>query len=680
MGQMENDDQQLRRIMERLADSIDEMTDEEILAEEREAGRDPQEEAQRTRAIFRSVIDKEEKLNLRAVKHYPLGVLDRVGSRSLSKKRRFSARFKAPASPSDIRRMERWLATARMFLAIAALVAIWMDPVNQGYSPWVYWLLGLYMIHGVVVMWLLRYRNESTKAFRMLVHTADIAWPALASLFATGAQSPFFLIFMFALVAAAYRWGWRETFGTALAIVSLLWIESVAVKLKLVVWLDQVLAKHGLPLLNVHVPDLEPKRLLTLSAYLVVMGLLLGYLAEQEKQLRAERAVIARVSGQARVEEGLAGTLKNILAEVLSVYGAQRALVASQETNSHRVFVGEVQSNGSGSSDLRWLESLPSDRETFLFESEADSALAMRRNGGFQMLGLDTDGARLRSLALNGMTSLAASQPFENAIFTSFVFGREWWGRIFLLEPHLGRDHEEELRFLQELVRQVGPAVYNVYLLRRLRQRAGAVERARVARELHDGAVQSLIAMEMQVDVLRRESESRDGALTPELGRIQGLLREEVLKLRELMQQMKSLNVDSATLFRYLEESVERFQRETGITARFVSEIERVEIPQRTCQELVHIVLEGLVNVRKHSGARQAMVRMDKRNGCLRITLEDDGNGFPFEGRYSQAELEAMGKGPLVIRERVKLIGGELTVQSDPNGGSRLEVIVPARA
>ena len=106
----------------------------------------------------------------------------------------------------------------------------------------------------------------------------------------------------------------------------------------------------------------------------------------------------------------------------------------------------------------------------------------------------------------------------------------------------------EELRFLQELVRQIGPAVYNVYLLRRLRLRAGALERARFARELHDGAVQSLIAVEMQVDVLRRQSATRAEVVPEELGRIQGLLREEVLKLRELMQQMKSLDVDSRKL------------------------------------------------------------------------------------------------------------------------------------
>src|SRR5207249_9272590 len=67
--------------------------------------------------------------------------------------------------------------------------------------------------------------------------------------------------------------------------------------------------------------------------------------------------------------------------------------------------------------------------------------------------------------------------------------------------------------------------------------------------------LQSLIAMEMQVDVLRRTSD-KSVSITDELGRIQGLLREEVLKLRELMQQMKSLDVDSRRLLRSEERRV----------------------------------------------------------------------------------------------------------------------------
>jgi len=57
--------------------------------------------------------------------------------------------------------------------------------------------------------------------------------------------------------------------------------------------------------------------------------------------------------------------------------------------------------------------------------------------------------------------------------------------------------------------------------------------------------------------------------------------------------------------------------------------------------------------------------------------MEDDGKGFPFSGRITQEELERMGKGPMIIKERVRLIAGTLTVESSPGTGSRLEIKVP---
>jgi len=57
--------------------------------------------------------------------------------------------------------------------------------------------------------------------------------------------------------------------------------------------------------------------------------------------------------------------------------------------------------------------------------------------------------------------------------------------------------------------------------------------------------------------------------------------------------------------------------------------------------------------------------------------IEDDGRGFPFSGRLSQADLDALGKGPLVIKERVRVIAGELTIESNPGHGARVEVRIP---
>jgi signal transduction histidine kinase len=589
------------------------------------------------------------------------------------------SRLRAPIIPGEVRRIERWLASARVFLAISALVALWMDPSELSYSIWAYGILGLYIVHGVVVMLLLKFRKESTPSFRFMVHASDIVWPVLVILFASGQGGPFLLFFVFVLGASAYRWGLWETFGTALATVILLWVESFAIQHKVPDWLDGVLSRHGMYPLAVRSSQFEPKHLFMLSAYLLVMGLLLGYLAEQQKRLRAERAIIARVLGRVRVEAGLTGTLQDILGELLNMYGAPHSMIASQETNKYRVFVGDLKTVPGGLGQLSWLESLPTDRETYLYESPADASLLVRNGDNHQVISLDRNGQRLRQSNAESFVPLVKQYSFTSLLAVSFLFGQEWWGRIFLFDPVLSGDREEELRFVQELVRQVGPAVYNVYLLRRLRQRAGAVERARVARELHDGAVQSLIAMEMQVDVVRRQSAAQSLPVTAELGRIQGLLREEVLKLRELMQQLKSLEVDSSNFLRFLEDTVERFQRETGIGTRFVSEVDEVHMSQRVCRELVRIVQEALVNVRKHSGAREALVRFGVDASNWLLVIEDNGRGFPFAGRFSQADLEEMGKGPMVIRERVRLIEGELTIESNPGRGARLEVRVPQR-
>lgn len=551
-----------------------------------------------------------------------------------------------------------------------------MDPTQLGNSPAAYGLLGFYMGNSILVLMLLRRRKASTARFRVLVHAADIVWPAFISVFGDGPRSPFILFFVFVLTAAAYRWGLWETLSTALAEVVLLWTESFL--------LFHVLVTSGGRLhwwifsgLQINTTEFEPKRLFMLSVYLLVMGLLLGYLAEQQKHLRAEKAAVTRMLAKVRVDAGLTGTLQQIGQEVVTMYGAARLLLASQEIHSHRTFLGELRNEGEELSDFVWLESRPQDARTYLEDFPGEAFYAVNERDRMSVIALDREGNPVPSPSTEPLVRLRERQPFRSLLAISFVFGGEWRGRVFVFDPSWRGETQEELRFLLDLFRQVGPAVYNVYLLHRLRRRAGAAERARFARELHDGAVQSLIAVEMQVDVLRRQAESTPAVVGGELGRIQGLLREEVLKLRELMQQMKSIDVDSRRLLNLVNDAVERFERETGISARFVTDIEKLEMPDKVCRELLRIVQEGLVNVRKHSKARHALVRLSSSDSQWSLTLEDDGKGFPFSGRLTQDELDSMGKGPMIIKERVRLIAGALTVESNPGLGTRLEIKVP---
>jgi signal transduction histidine kinase len=591
-------------------------------------------------------------------------------------------RFRAPLSASEIRRTERWLATARVALTVAALVTMVMEPGRGSvYSRWLLWLLIVYLTHATVVMLLVRARRQSTFSFRLVVHAADILWPVLISMFAPAQRGPFFLFFVFVMAEAAYRWGLWETVSTAVAAVALLWIEYLAMRAGLEAAIRHSLAPLHLPA-AVSFQELNAEQLIMTSVYLLVLGFLLGYMSQNQKKVRAERAVIIRVLSSTRVEAGLTGTMQQILGEMMSIYGARRVLSASQESNSYRVFLAEMnRAPDGGPGDVRWREAAPENASAYLFETPAEAIYAERNDNRLPAVFLDREGHLLRESggkAVDGkfLEPLARVEAFESVISVAFLFGKEWSGRVFLFDPKRMGDPEEELRFLQEFAQQVGPAIYNVYLMRRLRERAGAVERARFARELHDGAIQSLIAVEMQLDVLRRQS-GQAPVVNAELTRIQKLLREEVLKLRELMQAMKSFEVDSDRLLGFITDMVERFQRETGVSAQFVSELGHVELPQKVCRELARIVQESLVNVRKHSGAHHVLVRLAQRTDSLRLTVEDDGRGFPFSGRMSEAELAISGKGPAVIRERVRLLAGELTIESNPGQGARLEVRIP---
>ena len=579
-------------------------------------------------------------------------------------------------APEEVHRIERWLATARVFLAMSALVAVWINP-REVRSAWAYALLTFYITHGAAIIFLLRSWTDSSLTFRVVVHAADVFWPALISLTTSSQSYSFFLFFFFVIVAAAYRWGVWETVLTSVAAASMLWLQSLVLRLGAVGSVDRWLSDHNLPVFLEDVGAFDPKRLFMRSVYLVVIGVLLGYLAEQQKKLRAEKDEAGRMLGMVRMDTGLAFNLSLILGEMMRLYRARGCLLASRESGGPKISFAKIEMRRD-TPHLEWLDPGPSGADTYLFASPVTVFHAKtepRRKGEYRGIGLTKHGMISPIPDDVLLERISAQHSFGQLLAVSFSSGADLSGRIFFLDPELSSNSEEDLRFLQDFVRQIGPAVYNVYLVRRLRRRAGALERARLVRELHDGAVQSLIGVEMQMDVLRR-SHPVSVSLDAELERIQQLLREEVLKLRELMQEMKSVDIDARRLPSFLHDAVDRFQRETGIRARFVMDDQELILPQPVCRELARITQEALVNVRKHSGAAHVLVQLLESKGSWELIVEDDGTGFPFAGRLSHLDLESAPHAPAIIRERVRLIEGHLTIESRPGRGSRVEIRV----
>jgi len=154
---------------------------------------------------------------------------------------------------------------------------------------------------------------------------------------------------------------------------------------------------------------------------------------------------------------------------------------------------------------------------------------------------------------------------------------------------------------------------------------------------------------------------------------IQKLLRQEILNVRDLMEQLRPHPDDARHLGERLTELADRFHRETGIDVRFRSNVDHFDLPAELCHELTRIVQEALINIRKHSGAGNVLLSLHVDEAAWKLIIADDGRGFGFVGTASHAELAAGRIGPRTIRERVEVIGATLQMRSGPDG-ARLEI------
>ena len=577
---------------------------------------------------------------------------------------RLIPRLHTPGIAHEVKRNELVLAAARVFVAVELIFALRLDsrlplrhpgPLNI--------VAACYLAYSVILLLLIQSGRGPEPGFCWSAHTFDVLWPAVLC----AAHAPFVVALLFVLTAAAYRWGLKETqvsAGLSFAFLLAAWALTSFGERNVWRWLQE---------------GLRFDRLASQAVCLVLLSVLFGYLGYREKQLRKRRLVIGRIIAAAQPEVGLQRSVETTLRALVQVFSAKRVMLALQQHPTARVFLWEAERVGKPQeATVKSSEATASQRQEFFFSVPGHQWCAIRSRRARQgkrdcSLILDREGARLHHGSCSFPEALL-TQHRSSVMGVSFTLQDGWSGCLFLLDPGADSQTETELRFFQELVREVAPAIHSVYLLRRLRSRAKAAERARVARELHDGVIQSVIAAGMEIGSLRRKVMSDPSRVAEDLACLENRLHQEVRNLRETMHQLGPLDLDPRKLLSSLADVVTMFQFETGIAASFDSEVEEVSLPPRVCREIGRIVREALFNVRKHSGARHVLVRLSSQPGLSKLIIEDDGRGFEFSGRLSLAELDALGEGPRVIKERVRSIGAELAIESVPGHRARLEI------
>jgi len=558
---------------------------------------------------------------------------------------------------------ERILSTARVVLALTSVLAFQYNSSRFQYPNLINALLLLYCAHSLALMGTLWFRTKSEFRSSALVHTTDLLWPTVISLVTNGPSSPFFLYFVFAILAAAFRWGLRESLLTVVGALAAMTA-------------DAKILTFG-PMARLFESHFDANLFVVRAVYMVILAFLVGSLAESEKQRRTEALSIAQISSEVRVDAGLKGTLQAVLHQVLNLFGARQLVLVAGDPGSLRANLWRVERLESGDVVFSWGHLDPDEWRRYTFELPAPEAAAWLRRNDRSAILLDREGNRVRGTRSLLPAGFAPQHSFDLLLSIGIPSMPDISARLFLFDPKLGGRAEEQLRFLQYLTHQISPAVYNVYILRRLRSRAASVERGRVARELHDGMVQSLHAIAFRLYALRTSSRVLSRECEQELLDIQELVQNETTSLRTLIHQLKPVDFDPRHLVDFLAGVIERYRYETGIEAKFVCDVADVTLRPQACREVAGIVQEALANVLKHSGAGNVLVRLSAEAGIWILSIEDDGRGFAFSGKLSQAELEKIRGGPLVIKDRVRSLGGELTIESKPGQGARLVITFP---
>jgi signal transduction histidine kinase len=228
----------------------------------------------------------------------------------------------------------------------------------------------------------------------------------------------------------------------------------------------------------------------------------------------------------------------------------------------------------------------------------------------------------------------------------------------------LAAERRDEVRALHRAnVELVGLRVAEV-------ARATAEERARLAREIHDGMSQELWFAKLKQGRLANVA----GLPEEARGLVEEVARAIESALAEARQAIMALRpAEGATFAQVVERYVEDFSDRFGIPAYCRCDAAAERLPSRSQAELLRIVQESLNNARKHADATRVRVEVETTPSGLRLTVTDNGHGFEPDAARSGYGLQSM-------RERAGIIGATLAIDSRPRDGTRVIVEIPMGA
>jgi signal transduction histidine kinase len=292
-----------------------------------------------------------------------------------------------------------------------------------------------------------------------------------------------------------------------------------------------------------------------------------------------------------------------------------------------------------------------------------------------------SDAADGRTLLLPDTSSLhprlrgvIADGPLASAAFrTENLSGRVYFGG-------LAPAASDVVPAVEVVAREIGNSLDRLYVAERMQQLALREDRMRVSRDLHDGVLQALTGIRLELQDLAQDNAGQPATHDRLLAAERALATEQ----RELRRFIDGLKPEVAQhpepggpLVTTLRDLTSRLAVEwkTPITLRVGPPDLSVEQP--LAHPLRLMVHEAVINALKHGHPSRVAVAVESVDSGLSVTVTDDGRGFPFRGRLDHDAVMHSDATPVTLRDRVAALNGRIAIDSGARG-ARVEILLPA--
>jgi signal transduction histidine kinase len=553
--------------------------------------------------------------------------------------------------------VERLVATARMLIAGLLLLAISLDPagsVGQGQVTSAF--VAGYVAYALLLAVLAWRRHTLLTYLQFITHAFDLAVFLLLTIlthFTEASASIFFVAFGYSLACATLRWQWRGAFWTAVAI------------------LAAYSAVGAYATAASHHPALELIRSVMRIAYVIVVAVLLGYVGIYGQRLYSQMSMLAAWPHTAPREARM--LVRNVLEHIAGTLSAPRVVMAWEEPEEPWLNLASW-SRG----ELHWTREPPGTFEPLVVQPLAGTNFLCQDTRTPVPTVLYTASSNLQRWQGMPLHPNLQGRFAMDAVLSLNLPGEALEGRLFVADrPSMTAD---DLVLGGIVARKVAADLEQFYSFQQLQEVGITAERMRLARNLHDGLLQSLTGVSVQLEMVNRLLDKDLQAVRNYLLEIQGLIVDEQRDLRffvqELNQTSLGLNGPDFSLVARLVELSARIERQWGLRVELNLEAPEIWIPKALVPEIYSMIREALSNAARHAQASTVRVDLGVDNTRVRIIVADNGRGFPFHGQYDLAALTTMNLGPTTLKERIMSLGGYLAIDST-EAGACLHISLP---